>query len=487
MTTNLTVKYSDTDPAPEENVYRGTLLGRMDRRFLNNRAAKIILGILFGAMLVVPAMQSVRKIKEIDTSLWREGGTRHKTALGRWIPTAELLTQPPPIDSPYGSGQWFPTPPLMLISLVPLTKLGYTGAAIARAALKIVGIFLAMAFVIKGLGRESFSVPVGVMVAAAIFSVRPLISDLQHANLNIFMMVWLALAWAMYVRGHDFWAGLFLALAIVTKLTPALALIYFAYKRAWRVCIGAAIGLVLFFVVLPGLYLGFDRNTEYLHSWYEMLVAPFLIQRYAATEIANQSLYGVALRLLSNAHLLTVEQMPVKDALAAGMEDMARPVTTMGALLRPAISLSILAALGWLCRSKVASRRDPRLLLEFGLVLLAMLLLSERTWKHHATTLPIVFLGVWYALTCFPLSDRFRAGYVIGLGVQLFLLVLSTEGLLPERVADHLLDGGVFCWGLVLCFIQTGVLLRMLNRPEKVITNTPIAPPTVSNMHRRIR
>ncbi len=320
-----------------------------------------------------------------------------------------------------------------------------------------------MYLLIRSLGREYMAVPVGVLMMAAIFGLRPVFSDIQHANLNTFMMVWLALAWVLYMGKHDYWAGIFVGLAIVTKITPGLVLLYFLYKREWKVCIGTAAGLVLFVLVLPGLYLGFAHNTDLLREWFHMLVAPFALEGYASLEIPNQSLFGVVMRLASNAGIMEIEHMPAKQALTVGMEEMARPATLLGRIARPLIGLGMIGALMWLCRTKVSvSRCDPRRLLEFSAVLLAMLLMSERTWKHHATTLPIVFLSVWYVLTCIDWSDRFRAWFVAGLAGQFFLLVAASEGLFRDRLADMMLDGGFFCWGLVLCLIQVGVLLRRL-------------------------
>src|SRR5206468_3080023 len=159
-----------------------------------------------------------------------------------------------------------------------------------------------------------------------------------------------------------------------------------------------------------------------------------------------------AVRILSSAGLLSIEPMPSELAMVVGMQDMARPISVAGKLIRPAITLGFLVALAWLCRNPVGTRGprdqgtrgtkdresearraglepliprtlepsapwtlDPSLWLEFSLVLLAMLLMGERTWKHHATTLPIVYLSMWYALTCMPLSEGFRAKMVIGL------------------------------------------------------------------------
>ena len=446
--------------------YDRTLLGRIDHDVLGLPAARIVLLVLLAAILLTPCIQAAVQIRQTDRSAFRETGERRKTALGRWLPTVQMVAATRGQGDPYGYGHWFPTPPMVLLSLIPLSKLGYAAAGLVWALLKAAGFVLVMVLLIRELGRDGEAIPVGVLLMAGIYSLRPVFSDLQHANLNIFVLVWLGLAWWLYVRGQDFGAGLFVALAVVTKVTPGLALAYFLYKRAWRVAAGAAVGLVLFVLVAPGLYFGFERNLVLLREWFDMLAAPFVLHGYATLEIENQSLYGVLLRVLSNGGLLAIDHMPTMQALNAGMESMARPATAAGQLLKPALSVGFLAALAWLCRTKAASRRDPRLLLEFGLVLLAMLLMGERTWKHHATTLPLVYLGVWWVLTCHPWSDRFRAWCVAGLVVQIVLLLGTSEGLLGDRLGNLALDGGVFCWGLVLCFVQTAVLLRAADRPR---------------------
>lgn len=478
-----------TDAAILPDPYLKTHLGQFDRRFLSHHIARLAFAILVLTILIVPTVQFVITIQKIDTSPFRESGQRHRTALGRWLPTAELLLKQHAdgaapsaedesaaltrTDNPYGYGHWFPTPPLVLICLAPLAKLGVVGAGVVWSILKLGGLSLAAWLLLREMKHQGHPIPIGVLLMTLVFGIRPIISDIQHGNLNIFMLIWLALAWTCYLRGKDAWAGLLLALAIVTKITPALALVYFLYKRHWRLCAWAGIGLVLVFILIPGVVLGFEYNLMLLRTWFDMLVRPFAVEGYAATEIANQSLYGVLLRLLSNSGILRIESMPADEMFKAGMEHMDRPATQLGRLLRPAISLLMLAILAWSCRRRGTARSDPHRLLEFGMVLVAMLLLSERTWKHHATTLPLVYLGIWYALTCLPTSDRFRAACVAGLVVQLLLLVIVGEGVVGDRMADRLLEGGYFCWGLLICLIQIAVMLRHLERSASVALTAP--------------
>lgn len=454
------------------STYLHTLLGQFDAKVLSHRAAPYVIAAIALTALIVPSVQFVVTIQKIDTSPFREKGERHRTALGRWLPTAGELTEGDDRDNPYDYGHWFPTPPLVLLSLVPLYKAGYVAGGIIWSVLKIGGLTLAVCLVLREMRRQGTPVPLGVQLMTMVFGIRPIISDIQHGNLNIFMMIWLALTWVFYLRGRDLWAGVFLALAIVTKVTPALALVYFAYKREWRVVGWAFVGLVAVFLLIPGALLGFDTNLLYLRTWFDMLVRPFAFQGYATIEIANQSLFGTLSRLLSNAGILSIKHMSTDEAMRAGMENMARPATALGRLLRPALSIVTVGLLAWWCRRRGTRRSDPARLLEFGLVLIAMLLLSERTWKHHLTTLPLIYLGIWYVLTCVPCSDRFRAWYVAGLSVQFVLLVVG-DSAWGEYLGDHLLDAGLYCWGLLLCFFQTAILLRHTPSPEHVTRDEP--------------
>lgn len=454
--------------------YETTLLSRIDRAWRGAKFSNIIL-IVLAAILVIPGVQSARAIRKTEKSVLRADGVRRATALGRWMADAEALTRVAaaatvadagPKNNPYGNGHWFPTPTFVLMCLVPLWKMGVVPAAAVWAGLKIIGIAGVLWLLLRSIGSPKSVVPAGVLAMALAFSVRALVSDLQHANVNIFVFIWLGLTWWAYVHRRDAWAGIFLSLAIVTKVTPALALVYFAYKRAWRLCLFTAIGLVIFVLIVPGAYIGFAKNVDLLGDWFNMLVRPFAVEGWAELSIPNQSLWGVVLRVLSNAGILSVEHMSLTQAMQTGQENMARPANTLGRLLRPLISLTVVAMLAWACRRRVADRRDVRLPLEFALILLAMMLLSERTWKHHATTLPIVYLAVWFALTHLPWGATMRGVFVALLGVQWFMLVASSEGLFGDDLADKLLDGGIFCWGLVLAAIQIVVMLGMLNRRQ---------------------
>jgi hypothetical protein len=140
-------------------------------------------------------------------------------------------------------------------------------------------------------------------------SINPVIGDLKHGNINIFILLLVMGSLYSFSRGRDRLSGVLLALAIACKVTPALLVVYFLWKRSWNVLIGCGIGLVLFFFIIPSLAFaiqrgslveGWSQNWTALTSWVEKMIVPFLVHGEVWSERENQSLPGLLTRLLSH-------------------------------------------------------------------------------------------------------------------------------------------------------------------------------------------
>ncbi len=495
----------DSHSDPMADAYAHTLLGKLDHRCLKSAGVRWVLAILVGLVLVVPSVQFVVKIQETEYSAVRQR-EKHRSAVGRWLPDALALEKG---EDPYGEGHWFPNPPLVLIALVPFAHLPIVVTAVLWSILKIAALAGGCWLVVASARHPTHGVPLGVLILVALFSARPIMGDITHGNINSFVFFEIALAWYLFVNRRDGWAGVVVGLAVVTKITPALLLVYFVYKRAWRVVAGAGVGLVLFALLIPSIFLGFGRNNELLANWHDQMVKPYVSEGFVTVEPVNQSLPGLIMKSLSFPHLVQgtwidmweeagagqlsrdaperkkldmlvelKEELQKHEAVVQWSNRLAAALPTevgdvslarrsgqafMARLEQPGqrwiirgAGLILVLALAWTCRGPIVSRRDPRLLLELSLVLVAMLLLSERTWKHHLVTLPIVYLATWQVLACVDWSARFRMVFVAGLVVQFVLLVL-TKGTVA-------LFAGVITLGLLLCFVQNAVLLGRLRK-----------------------
>src|SRR5262249_13143395 len=114
-----------------------------------------------------------------------------------------------------------------------------------------------------------------------------------------------------------------------------------------------------------------------------------------------------------------------------------------------------LALLAVLCRTRTRDRRDPRLLGEFALVVLTMLFVSERSWKHHYVT---VLLPITYLVSEFfspGLGPRGRAWILLAWALSFGLMASPSAeigGWFYEGQGHEIAQGyGLFMWaGVVL-------------------------------------
>jgi hypothetical protein len=121
----------------------------------------------------------------------------------------------------------------------------------------------------------------------------------------------------------------------------------------------------------------------------------------------------------------------------------------------------------WTCRTPTQPRLGWRLAAEYSLVVLGMLLFSERTWEHHCVTLLLPFSVIVYHLATVPSSRGFRA-YLIGTLVGVLALMTTTSSGFSEewdRQAKLAHADGAYVWAYLLLVAALAVMLR---RPDNV-------------------
>jgi hypothetical protein len=261
-----------------------------------------------------------------------------------------------------------------------------------------------------------------------------------------------------FARGRDLTAGLSLALAIACKITPALFIPYFVWKRAWRTLAGCLAGLLLFLLIVPGWFLGFERNLQLLGSWTHQMVTPYLVDAIVTSEHPNQSLPGLVFRLATHSpSFLDEKGQPLRYDNLVTFEPRHAAWIVKGCMAFFAVLLA------WSCRTAVIRRQGWRGAAEFSLVIIGMLLFSERTWKHHCVTLLLPFaVLVYYLAVCRP-GPLLRA-YLAASLAFVFLLMTSTgtSGVwdLLDEIAKMAQVYGVYVWAYVVLAAALVVLLR---------------------------
>ena len=362
----------------------------------------------------------------------------------------------------------YPNPPIMAIMLSPLARLDPLPMALTwfylKAALSLAALFAVFHLV----SETDRPFPAWAKALAVLLAIRPIVGDLQHGNVNLFILFLVVAALFAYQKGRGVLAGLTLGLAIACKLTPALFVPYLLWKRSWRALGGCLAGVVLFLWpgVVPALVLGAGENQHQLRQWYRCMVYPYMAENKVWSEHNNQSLVGVIYRLTTHSPSASTydadkRYVPTEYANLGDLDAAQAHWLVLGC------ELLFCGVVIWCCRTPTMVRGGWRVSAEFAVVTLGMLLFSERTWKHHCVTLLLPFAVLCYYLATANLS-RLLTAYLGGsLAVVAALMTLPSLGGLNETFARQSEVYGVYVVGYLILLAALAVILRQASRAER--------------------
>ncbi|HWE38322.1 MAG TPA: glycosyltransferase family 87 protein [Isosphaeraceae bacterium] len=352
--------------------------------------------------------------------------------------------------------EMFPNPPIFPITLLPFVALpSPTACAMAWFAFKV-ALVTGSALLCFRMAREAGQeLPGWAQGLVLLLSLRTFLSDLHHGNNNLLILSLVVAALAAWRRGYDVLAGVALGLSIAYKVTPALFLPYFLYKRSYRTVAATLASIFVFLFVVPSLVLGVRFNLACLEMWFHRILSPYVVSDFASQQEINQSMVGVLTRLLTQAP-------PAVEASRYNQQFDVNFVSWSPKLVVPAIkvlSVGVLALLAVFCRTKTRRRDDARLLGEFSLVVLTMLFVSERSWKHHYVTLllPYTYLVARFAIG--GLSRRERRLVAVSLLASVVLMGTTSDaigGLFAHHKGHkYALAYGMFFWAGLSLYVAT--------------------------------
>lgn len=406
------------------------------------RFSPLVFWVLWGTIVLVAAAFYYPKAAD------------HRSAFVRWRPQVLKFWDGVNIYDK----MMFPNPPILPITLGPLMALPPVPGAMAWFAIKVALTSVALVLCLRMVKPADRPYPPFFQSAVLLLSLRPILGDLHHGNINLLILFLIVVMFEAWRRGYDVLAGLILGLAISYKVTPALFLPYFAYKRSWRTVGGTLLGLVLFLLVVPSLLVGPRFNYECLTMWWHRMLTPFLVEGSASPQEINQSMVGVLTRLLTE-----IQPGTSRYDLHLDVNLTAWSPQVVGYLVK-GLALVLLGALGFFCRARTDDRRDPRFLGEVALVVLTMLFVSERSWKHHFVTLVIPYTYLVWELYS-PAGTPWRRWLIGGAMGASFLLMATTStefgGMFADGRGHEIAQGyGMFLWAAVVLYVAVAWRLR---------------------------
>jgi hypothetical protein len=410
---------------------------------------------LLVALLLFFAVCSLKYSDKVLDTTERE----NRSAFLRWRDQILELDQGVNIWEKYS----YPNPPIMVLLLKPLALLPAYVGSMTFYWLKVAMALLAIHLVFRLLETQGLAAPTWVRALAVLLTLRPIEGDLSHGNINLFILLVCVVGLVCFRQRRDLAAGGCIALAIACKVTPALFLPYFLWKRSWTVVAGCALGLVVFFWLLPGLCLGFESNHQYLASWYQAMIKPFAIDGAVTTEHQNQSLPGLLHRLLTES-----PSFGTYEGDRYVPQEYHNLVAWDPAVVRGLVKLSMLLfaiVVVLVCRNSTGDRQRWQLVAEYALILVGMLLFSERTWKHHCVTMLVPFSVLCYYLALGRPAPRMKR-FVLTMLVATALLMTATGsgGHLLARIGKIAEVYGAYVWANLALTAALAVVLGQQKR-----------------------
>lgn len=361
----------------------------------------------------------------------------HNPDLRGWLANAVELAQSDGRTF-YAANPFYIYPPFFLTLIWPLTKLPAPAAAAVFETAKWIALVVALRLAWRLCSRPGEDLPPIVALGSLLCTWRFIDNDFGMGNINVLLLCMVLGGCWLATRGRWYAAGAIIAVAAAVKLTPALLLVYWAYKGWWRTWVGAAAGLLVCLVIWPAVWLGWEQNLQLLGGWYNAVVAGFVTQGAVRSEHTNQALVGILNRLFG----------PTIDAERYVQVTLIELSAAARNGLRLALSAGVLGVLAWACRGRGRVARRPLAhAAELGLVFIGMLLLSGLSWKAHFVTLLLPYSVL---LTYLADARHSRRRRVVGVSLAIsFALCTLTSDIITPAGANYAEALGLIALGAV--------------------------------------
>lgn len=356
-------------------------------------------------------------------------------------------------------------PPFFSIVCVPLTLLDQISPVLARF-IWLSGSWIALFFCFKlGLSfftRKTLRVPFQkirnehdiafthpLVMLPLLFCLRFFMDNNSHLQINVYMLLLALGSVYFYHKNKVILAACLLAFSIAIKVFTIFILLYFIYKRAYRMSLITML-LILVFCASTVFVFGLTEALNYHSLWFTKSVVPL-----PPTSNMNQSLLATLTRFLSD--------VPTGIDLSVNIIDLA-PSTVKRAYYS-CVALAALYPL-YLFRQRLKPNSlNVKQLLEWSILFSVVPILSPVAWKPYFVFLWFPFF-VFYALVFYTKVPYKNLTLIKTLFyLSLVFLILSTELFTGIYFSDVLEIYGVITIGTLL-FIGAQLVLYFSLRED---------------------
>jgi alpha-1,2-mannosyltransferase len=344
-----------------------------------------------------------------------------------------------------------PTPPVSLLVLGPFSMLPRGVAQFLWVCLKLPFAWLVLVLSAGIVGRAGIKLtPVALALIVACWCL-PVVVDMQEGQVNFLAL--LPLVAGLYIAqgettATDIAAGLLIGLGAAVKVTPVVFIVYFLWKRRWRIALSGLAGLAAWSLLLPALFFGWNQNLLWLGQWMRVMIVPYAVAGKVVYS-NTQSIGSFALRLLSEQPAFEIHREGVFET--GYMNLAALSLATVQQIVRILMLAVGVAGLMW-SRHALPTLRCQRYVLEVGAVAAFMLWFSERTWVHHYISFVLTLSAAGMVLSdpAVPEPRRILLQRLLVLFVAASFFASDAGRVFGPRGVEWAKAVGVFLWPSVL-------------------------------------
>ena len=359
--------------------------------------------------------------------------------------------------------------PLLLLERTPSLALRY---AVAVGCLVITIILFHR--MLCGAARSSAWSRLLVGVGAGALTLQFILNDLDDGGPHLILLGILTCAIYAIWAGRERLGAVILGFAITLKITPALFVLLFLWKRQWRLASYTVLATI-FWIVLPILYMGptswWDHHTE----WTRNAVLSMLDRQVEGRQENELQKANLSLRHTMLRYLVTYPP----DHRLRQVDHGYQPVLDLPSPVANAIvgvaALSLLGLFAWSSSRVFQGSGDPTWARDCAGVLMLALFLSPITWDQHLVwMIPAAYVVV--AAAAKMNGGLSRTGYVMLAVYVVLTMVLNYEVVGSARWEalksyHHLGIAMLILYGLLLSTKRNWSAPNP--QPEKILSGFP--------------
>ncbi len=368
------------------------------------------------------------------------------------------------------NGLDLPYLPFWAVAHAPLSYLPMHTAQIC-----ILPVFVLAAFgLFRVLGRvceRAWPVPDRFVFWGAVLTIflasRFLVRDILECGVNLALV---ALAWGAvwcWRQRRDVTGGGLLGLAIALKLTPALFLAWFVWKRQWKIASATLLTAAVLFLS-PLLFIDRADFIDVHRVWWHHASRGLLAENPVVGVLGQESIQNVSLRPALGRFLVHLpEGHNARFEHPWAFEFLNLSPHTAGWVVRVVLAVLVFS-IAWQFRRPVRSRTETVFLWEAAAVSVLILLLSPLTWGQHCVgVIPAVYFLIREAFY----HRRCSRSSLAVLGMFSLFILLFNRGLIGKQ-ATYLLDSyymTTWCVAAVLWLVLRSHRQERQAEPEAMI------------------